>query len=162
MKIKTALCKMKAKLSLTIIYIVLIIYFKVKLPEYTVAELEHDLKVTLYACYSDTLVPLWRHFMYDIDSSILNDGINHRGNDAESGEDSFRKKQTEDKLGNKRRNGLFSTSSSLGHFDSWKVQDDLRIHPIDDTGPLKSDLDCDKNQAIKTRKRYIRVFHGKL
>ena len=87
---------MKAKLSLTIIYIVLIIYFKVKLPEYTVAELEHDLKVTLYACYSDTLVPLWRHFMYDIDSTLQNDGINHRGNDAESGEYSFRKKQTEE------------------------------------------------------------------
>ena len=144
---------MKAKLSLTIIYIVLIIYFKVKLPEYTVAELEHDLKVTLYACYSDTLVPLWRHFMYDIDKSLLNDDINHSDNEAGNGEDSLRKKQTEDRLGNKRRNGLSSASSCLEHFDSWKIQDDLRIHPIEDTGPLKSDLDCDKNQVTKVRKR---------
>ena len=146
---------MKAKLSLTVIYIVLIIYFKVKLPEYTVAELEHDLKITLYACYTDTLVPLWRHFMFDIDNRCLKEDINHKGNSAVDGEDSFRKKQSDDNVGTKRKHGLSASSLCLEHFDSWKIQDDLRIHPIEDTGPIKSNLDCSKNKATKTKKRYV-------
>lgn len=89
---------MKSKLSLTVIYIVLIVYFKVKLPEYTVQELEHDLKITLYACYSDTLVPFWKHLLYDIDNRIRKEEINHRGNSASNGEETPKKKESNDNL----------------------------------------------------------------
>ena len=146
---------MKSKLSLTVIYIVLIIYFKVRLPEYTVQELEHDLKITLYACYSDTLVPFWKHFLYDIDNSIRKEEINHRGNSASKGEETPKKKESNDNLGSNTQRILSNSHSGLDHFDSWKIQEDLRIHPTGDPGPLTSSLDCNKHPITKTIKRYI-------
>lgn len=122
---------MKSKLSLTIVYIVLIIYFKVRLPNYTVAELEKDMKITLYACYNDALLPLWEHFMYDESS-----------------------KKKEDTSNNKKHNQqrVFESQKCLEYFNSWKIQDDQRIHPIiDDTGPLKSGFSC-SNGNVKQSK----------
>ena len=145
---------MKSKLSLTVIYIVLIIYFKVKLPEYTVQELEHDLKITLYACYSDTLVPLWKHFLYDIDNSIRKGEINHRVNSASRGEEIPKKKESNDNLGSNTQTTLSNSHSCLDHFDSWKIQEDLRIHPIGDPGPSTSSLNCNKHPITKTKKKY--------
>ena len=145
---------MKSKLSLTVIYIVLIIYFKVKLPEYTVQELEHDLKITLYACYSDTLVPLWKHFLYDIDNSIRKGEINHRVYSASRGEEITKKKESNNNLGSNTQTTLSNSHSCLDHFDSWKIQEDLRIHPIGDPGPSASSLNCNKHPITKRKKKY--------
>ena len=139
---------MKSKLSLTIVYIVLIVYFKVRLPEYTVAELENDLKITLYACYNDALVPLWKHFMYenDYENKMGGNDISNRNTGAE---DTARKKPNEGKLVETPRKG----GSCLEHFDSWKIQDDLRIHPIDDVGPPKPGVSCSNNLMAKAKPR---------
>lgn len=135
---------MKSKLSLTVVYIVLIIYFKVRLPDYTVAELENDLKITLHACYNDALIPLWKHFMYDGCSDVNNEPPNKQEDDTS------KKKSTNDgKLVTNPKKG----SSCLEHYDSWKVQDDLRIHPIDDVGPSKPGSSCSTNPPkLKSRK----------
>ena len=146
---------MKSKLSLTVVYIVLIIYFKVKLPEYTVAELENDLKITLYACYSDTLVPLWKHFVYDKDHNILMEDSCLQGNNAANGEDTSKKKDSDPKIGTRTKRSSLSSSSCFEYYDSWKIQDDLRIHPIEDLGPSKSSFDCNSNQITKSKQRYF-------
>jgi len=140
---------MKSKLSLTVVYIVLIIYFKVRLPEYTVAELENDLKITLYACYNDALVPLWKHFMYDNDHGNKMDSSEPSSRNTAAADDTSRKKAHEKKLlENKKRGG-----SGLEHFDSWKIQDDLRIHPIDDVGPPKPGISYSNHHMPKSKQR---------
>ena len=43
----------------------------------------------------------------------------------------------------------------VAHFDSWKIQDDLKIHPIEDLGPSKSSFDCNSDQITKSKQRYF-------
>ena len=116
--------KMKSKLSLTVVYIVLIIYFKVRLPNYTVAELEKDMKIALYACYNDTLLPLWKHFMYE----------------------KAPKKQEDTSSTKPQKKTSFRSPKCVEYFDSWKIQDDQRIHPIlHDTSNLITGFSCSRN-----------------
>ena len=83
------------------------------MPNYTVAELENDMKITLYACYNDVQLLLWEHFMYN-DSSKKQEDISNR-------------KQSQERL--------FDQQKYLKHVNSWMLQDDKRIHPIiNDTG----------------------------
>jgi hypothetical protein len=139
---------MKSKLSLTIVYIVLIVYFKVRLPEYTVAELENDLKITLYACYNEALVPFWKHFIYEhYDQNKM--ARNDKSNKDTAADDTARKKPNEDKL----VENPIKVSSRSEHFDSWKIEDDLRIHPIDDVGPPKTGASCSNNPMAKSKSR---------
>ena len=142
---------MKSKLSLTIIYIVLIIYFKIRLPEYTCAELEHDLKITLYACYTDALIPLWKHFMYgdNYDTAFWT---------ATSKKDDITKKKPYEEK--RLLMDIEKTKSCLEHhFDSWKVQDDLRIHPIDDESGGQHSKDGSSscsNSETTSKTRFVR------
>ena len=136
---------MKSKISLTIVYVVLIVYFKVRLPEYTCAELENDLKITLYACYHDAFIPLWKHFMYGDDARNVKEApfVN-----KDNVPDTSKRKSKEEK------SILNSKKGCSEHFDSWKIKDDLRIHPIDDVGPIKSKLSCtDGGDNFKSKPR---------
>lgn len=136
---------MKSKISLTIVYVVLIIYFKVRLPEYTCAELENDLKITLYACYHDAFIPLWKHFMYGDDGRNVKEAPFANKDNVP---DTSKRKSKEEK------SILNSKKGCSEHFDSWKIKDDLRIHPIDDVGPLKSKLSCtDGSDNFKSKPR---------
>ena len=94
------------------------------MPNYTVAELENDMKITLYACYNDALLPLWKHFMYN--------------ESTKKKEDISNKKHHQERL--------FESQKCLEYFDSWKIEDDQRIHPIlDETGGSKSEFSCNSN-----------------
>ena len=49
---------------------------------------------------------------------------------------------------------LNSKKGCSEHFDSWKIKDDLRIHPIDDVGPIKSKMSCtDGGDNFKSKPR---------